>query len=375
MVSVARKNLLHDRLRFAIAVTGIVFAVVLITIQAGMFLRFLTNASVVIDHIDVDLWVTSKDLKNYDFGRPNDRRKLFQVRSVDGVAWAEELVLAFSSWQRPDGGQESIEVVGYDPRSRIGAPWDVVVGDPGAVRGFDGVLVDERDTARLGRPRLGERIDIRGHRARVIGFTRGAKNFTQSPYVFTSLENARRFTFFVGRDQVTYILVKVAPGVDVRSVQRAIRRTVPFVDVHTAREFSNLSRRYWMVLTGAGVALLASMLMALAIGTIIVAQTIYASTLEHLKEFGTLKAIGASDGFLYRIVLEQGLLAALVGYVAGMGVAWGVVRLLARGGLDVLLPPWMIAGIFVLTLAMCAGSSVVSIYRLTRLDPAQVFKS
>jgi len=373
MVSIARKNLVFDKLRFAIAIVGIVFAVVLITVQAGMFLRFLTNASILIDHIDADLWVTSKNLKNYDFGRPFDRRKYYQVLSVSGVEWAEEFLLGFSFWKRPDGGQESVEIVGYDPRSLVGGPWDVVAGDPRAVSGVDGILLDLADRARLGSPELGQRVEIRGYRARVVGFTRGAKNFTQSPYIFTSLENAHRFSF-IGPEQIAYVLVKVAAGEAIPEVQAAIRRSVPYVDVYTRREFSNLSRSYWMVSTGAGVALLSSMLMGLVIGTIIVGQTIYASTIEHLKEFGTLKAIGATNGYVYRIIMQQALIAAVIGYVLGLGVAQLLVRLLRGAGLDVLLPWPVVALIFVLTLLMCLTSSVLSIYRITKIDPALVFK-
>ncbi len=373
MVSIARKNLLHDRLRFGIAIVGIVFAVVLITIQAGMFLRFLTNASILIDHIDADLWVTSKNLKNYDFGRPFDRRKYYQVMSVSGVQWAEEFLLGFSFWKRPDGGQESVEIVGYDPRSLVGGPWQVVEGDPRAVVGQDGILLDVADRVRLGSPEIGQRVEIRGHRARVVGFTQGAKNFTQSPYIFTSLENAHRFSF-IPPTQVAYVLVKVAPGQSITAVQQAIRRSVPFVDVYTQREFSNLSRRYWMIQTGAGVALLASMLMGLVIGTIIVGQTIYASTIEHLKEFGTLKAIGASNGYVYRIIMQQALIAALIGYVLGLGMSRVLVRLLRGAGLDVLMPWPVVVIIFVVTLLMCLTSSILSIYRITKIDPALVFK-
>ena len=130
-----------------------------------------------------------------------------------------------------------------------------------------------------------------------------------------------------------------------------------------------------MINTGTGVALLAVALMGVVIGTVIVANTIYTSTTEHLKEFGTLKAIGASNWDLYAIIIEQALINSVIGFAVGMAVSYVVIQAMKQGHLPILLPVPVLVGIFVLTVMMCLWSSVLSISKVTRIDPAMVFKS
>jgi putative ABC transport system permease protein len=374
MVSIARKNLFRDKLRFVIALVGIQFAVVLITIQAGVFLRFLVNASVLIDHANADLWITARNLSNFEFGRPYSEKVFYEAQKVNGVQWAEKFILTFSLWKRPNGGQESVEVVGFNPETMNAAPWNVIEGNLYDVKYLDQVMVDEADLARLGNPRVGDYTEIRGHKVKIVGLTRGAKSFTQTPFVFTSYDTAVRLSYIL-RGQTVYILLKVAPGYTVPDVQHRLLAVLPDNDVYTRQEFSSKSRRYWMVSTGAGLALLASALMGLVIGTIIVGQTIYASTIEHSKEFGTLKAIGASNADIYMIIIKQALINSVIGFSTGMIIALGVIQLMRKGGLDVLMPWPLMVGIFFVTVAMCICSSFISIFKITRIDPALVFKS
>jgi putative ABC transport system permease protein len=147
------------------------------------------------------------------------------------------------------------------------------------------------------------------------------------------------------------------------------------VDVYTSPEFSKKTQDYWMINTGTGVALLAVALMGVVIGTVIVANTIYTSTTEHLKEFGTLKAIGASNWDLYAIIIEQALINSVIGFAMGMAISYVVIQAMKQGHLPILLPLPVLVGIFVLTVMMCLWSSLLSISKVTRIDPAMVFKS
>jgi putative ABC transport system permease protein len=374
MVSIARKNLFHDKVRFAVAVAGITFAVVLITIQTGVYLAFLANASVLIDHTEADLWVTAHGLENFDFGRPFSEKKLYEVEEVPGVLWAEKYFLAFGYWKTPTGSQETVQMVGFNPETMVGAPWNIVRGNPQDVKYFNSIFYDEAETNRLGNLPIGAETEINSHRVRVVGITRGARSFIQSPYIFTSFKNALNLSF-VSRGNTVYILVKVAPGHSVAEVRQRLKETLKDVDVYTSREFSKKTRDYWMINTGTGVALLSVALMGLVIGTVIVANTIYTSTTEHLKEFGTLKAVGASNRDLYKIIIEQALINSVIGYGMGMVVSYGVIQIMRKGNLQVLLPWPVLVGIYVLTVLMCLWSSTLSIYKVTKIDPALVFKS
>jgi len=170
------------------------------------------------------------------------------------------------------------------------------------------------------------------------------------------------------------VLVKVVPGVSVSQVQQAIPQQVRDVEAFTSTQFSRMTQIYWMFTTGAGVAVLLAAALGLIVGFVVVAQTIYATTMDHLKEFGTLKAMGAPNSYVYKVIITQAGISALLGYGLGMFVSFFVVRASQSGGAAILLPWQMAVGIFFLTVLMCVGAALVSINKVTRLDPAMVFK-
>ncbi len=373
MPPLARRNLFHDKVRLAVTLTGIVFAVVLIVVELGLFVGFTVTTSSLIDNAGVDLWVTSKHVPYVELGAPFSERKLYQVKAVPGVAKAEKFINRWTEWKRPDGRRESVQVVGFNPDAPLGGPWNLVAGSVDDLKTPDAIMVDELYQQKLGVTRLGEVFEINGHRARVVGFTRGIRAFTTSPYIFTTFKRAQDYAR-VPADQTIYILVKTAPGTDLEQVRRDILGRVKDVEVYTSRQFSRMTQSYWMFTTGAGVAVLLAAALGLVVGFVVVAQTIYATTVDHLREFGTLKAMGAPNSYVYRVIIHQATLSAVMGYVLGMFVSVFVVRASQHGGAAILLPWPMAVGMFFLTLLMCIGAAMVSINKVTRLDPALVFK-
>src|SRR5262249_19433138 len=205
------------------------------------------------------------------------------------------------------------------------------------------------------------------------GFTRGIRSFTTSPYVFTSFKSAQNYAS-IAEDQTVFILVKGDGTAPADVVRERLLARIKDVDVATTSTFSNMTRFYWMFTTGAGVAVLLAALLGLVVGVVVVAQTLYATTMVHLKEYGTLKAMGANNGYLSRVILQQAVISAVIGYVLAMGVSWFVVRGSVKGGAAILLP-WPVAvGMLGLTVVMCTTAAFVSINKVTRLDPATVFK-
>src|SRR5215469_3765025 len=311
MALLARRNLFHDRVRFAVTLTGIVFALVLISIQFGLFLGFMTTTSNNIDRSKADLWIVFHGVGYFDTGRMFSERKFYEVLSVPGVEQAEKYIQNFAYWKKPDGGVENVQVIGFHPGSGLGEPWNVVEGRVLDVKLEDGVIVDELYKEKLGVSKIGDRVEIGDHRARVVGFTRGIRSFTTSPFVYTSFKNALNYNALnytrpeAREDQLAYILVTVAPGVRSREVLESLRARLTDVDIYTREEFSRRTRFYWMFTTGAGLAVLTAALMGLVVGVAVVAQTIYAATMDHIREYGTLKAMGATNGYLYRVLIEQ----------------------------------------------------------------------
>src|SRR5579872_543459 len=373
MPPLARRNLFHDKVRLTVTLTGIVFSVVLIVVQLGLFLGFTTATSNLIDHSGADLWITSKNVPYVEQGVAFSERKLNQVRAVPGVADAQKIIAHWTQWKRHDGGQESVQIVGINVDDQFERPWNLVEGRVEDLKSPDAVIMDELYKQKLGVTRVGEVFEIGGHRARVVGFTNGIRSFTTSPYVFTTFKNAQNFTA-LRDDQTMFILVKVAPGVDWRQVRAGILANVKDVDVFTRSQFSRMTTFYWMLTTGAGVAVLIAAVLGLVVGFVVVGQTIYATTVDHIREFGILKAMGAPNSYVYKVIMKQAAISAVIGYALGMIVSGFVVHASQAGGAAILMPPSMAGGMFFVTLLMCVGAALVSINKVTRIDPAMVFK-
>ena len=175
-------------------------------------------------------------------------------------------------------------------------------------------------------------------------------------------------------DQTLYLLARVQPGLDAAAVAERLRATLTDVDVVTADDWRVSQEHYWMFGTGAGITVLIAAALGLIVGVVVVAQTIYAATVDHIREYGTLKAMGATNGYLYRVILQQAAISAVAGYGIGIAVALGASRASQAGTTAIILEAPLATALFALTLVMCLGASLVSINKVTTLDPAMVFK-
>lgn len=373
MPSLARRNLLHDRVRLVVTLTGIVFAVVLSAIQLGLFVGFQRATSDVIRHSGADLWLMSRGVTHLESAVPFSERKLHDVLATPGVAAAQKHVTRFAQWKKPDGGQEGVMLVGLDLAGDMSWPWNVDAGSLAALVEPDAVIVDALYLDKLGIRGIGEAVEIGGHRARVVGLTRGIRTFTTSPAVFTSFKHAQDFGG-LAEDQTDFLLARVAPGADASAVAEALRGRVADVDVVTADDWRIRQERYWMFGTGAGITVLIAAALGLLVGVVVVAQTIYAATVDHIREYGTLKAMGATNAYLYRVILQQAAMSAVAGYAVGIAIALVASRGSLKGTTAIIVEAPLAVALFLLTLVMCLGASVVSINKVTRLDPALVFK-
>lgn len=371
--TLARRNLTHDRVRLFVTLTGVIFAVVLIAVQMGLFVGFTKAITDVIDHSTADVWVASHGLQNFDVAASLHAGMLHQVLAVPGVDQAERLIVDFSNWRKPSGGEEFVEVIGYDMYTGMSAPWNVVEGNLSSLSASNTVFVDQTDLAKLGIRGVGDEVEISGQRARVVGLTKGIRSFTTSPYVFTSLKNALNYCR-MGEGQATYILAKAETGVTPAELKARIAGQIVDVDVYTTKELSKKTEHYWMFSTGAGLALLIAAALGLIVGTVIVAQTLYATTMDHLPEFGTLRAMGAPNSYIYRIIIGQAIMSGVAGYGFGLGISLGIIHFADLGGASIILPWPLAAALFFLTIGMCVGASFVSIQKVTWIDPAMVFK-
>ena len=369
----AWRNLAHDRSRFVVTLVGIVFAVVLIAMQIGLFLGFSDATTVIVRHTHADFWVVARGAQNFEISLPLKERELYLARSVPGVAQAERLLVQFVPWKKPGGGDESIILVGFDLNSGLAGPWNLVAGRLEDLRQPDGVMVDRVYMEKLGIASTGTDLEINGMRARVVGLTQGIRSFTTSPWVFASFRTAQGFSR-LAEDQSNYVIGTFAPGVDPVAVRAALAQALPRSDVYLSADFAARTRDYWMFTTGAGASVLVSALLGLLVGSVIVAQVLYATTVDHLTEFGTLSAMGAPRDFIYKVILGQAAISATLGHVPGIALALLLAEASALSAAVVLVPWELAIGLYGVTLAMCMLASLISIRKAMGIDPAMVFQ-
>jgi putative ABC transport system permease protein len=370
--TLAFRNLFHDRLRFIATVIGIVFSIVLVTVQLGLYLGFGRIVTTMIDHAAADLWIMPPGTKCFEDPSTLDERARFQALSINGVAQAAPVVIGYADWRIPAGGTFPIFIVGSDLREGGLLPWNVVDGSIEALAIPGAVAVDRSYFDRLGVDGIGANAEIRGQKVEVRAVTNGIRSFTTTPYVFTTLDRARAFTG-IAVNKATYFLVRVAPGADVESVRRRLKANLADVDVLTTAEFRDRSRSFWLFGTGAGFALFAGALLGMIVGTVIVAQTLYSSTKDHINEFATLRAIGSSSLYIHKVIICQALISAVIGFCFAAAIGVIVVAATADTALPIVMTPALSLVLFLLTLLMCVISAVAAIVHVTRIDPVMVF--
>jgi putative ABC transport system permease protein len=368
----ASRNLLHDRLRFVATVVGIVFSIVLVTVQLGLYLGFGRMVTTMIDHASADLWIMPAGTKCFEDPSLVDERKRFQALSINGVAQAIPVVIGFADWKIPAGGTTPVFVVGSDLRAGGLLPWNVVEGSIEALSIPGAIAVDQSYFERLGINGIGASAEIREHKVEVRAVTKGIRSFTTTPYVFTALDRARAYTG-VSPSKATYFLVRLAPDADRESVRQRLKANLTDVDVLTSAEFRDRSRSFWLFGTGAGAALFAGALLGIIVGTVIVAQTLYSSTKDHLNEFATLRAMGSSSVYIHKVIICQALINAIIGFALAAGIGVIVVAATADSALPIVMTPGLTLVLLVLTVAMCVLSAIAAIVQVTRIDPAMVF--
>jgi putative ABC transport system permease protein len=369
----AWRNLVAERGRLLVTLAGVAFSVVLMGAQLALLLAFARAASNLVDHSDADLWITQPGTSNVDIAAGMDLARRHQALAVPGVAAVDPYMVQFAFWRRPDGGTESVIIAGFDLATGRGGPWNLVEGRVDDLAMADAVIVDRLFLDKLGIGKLGDTVEINNRRARLVGISHGIRTFTQSPYVFTSHHRAQAYTFF-RPDQTTYLLVKLEAGADRDAVQAALAERLAPAKVWTREAFARQTQRYWLISTGAGSALLLAASLGLVVGVVIVGQTLYATTVDRIAEYATLRAMGAPGPYLYSVILRQSAIAALAGYLLGamgvLAIAW--IQRDATAALA--LSPWLMALLALLTALMCALGALISIRRVTRLDPSEVFR-
>jgi putative ABC transport system permease protein len=374
-------QLKKEKLRFAVALAGVGFAVILILMQLGFRESMFGSAVRYHETFRFDIALISPETPFIVAPRSFSERRLFQARSLPGVRSVSPVQLAQGFWKNPYRfSARQIYVVGIR-----------TADDPLAIPGLSPLLerITREDVVlydRAGRPEFGdvaarfdagERVsaELNHRRIDVGGIFELGTSFGIDGSVLTSDVNFLRIFPNRERGVIDLGLIRLEPGVDPQRAAAALRELLPQdVLVLTKAEFIARERNYWSATTPVGYVFGFGVIVGVMVGGIIVYQILFADVSDHLAEYATLKAMGYSNGFLSRVVLEQAVILAVLGYLPGFAIA---LYLYQTAGAATRLPLHMTLeralAVLALTIAMCAVSALIALRKLRAADPADVF--
>jgi putative ABC transport system permease protein len=372
-MKLAWHNLIHDRLRFLVTVIGIAFAVFLMVFQGSLLAGFLRAAGKGIDTTDSDIWITARGVDCFEFATPLPKRFRDIALGVRGVDSVKRMVVGYAAWKKPSGRSQLVLLIGAEPG--VGERFPIPrYNQPGLVIIPEALLVDQSNVDTLEVTATPIDLEVNHARAKAVNVISEFSSFFGAPYVFTEYNDGVRY-LGLNSEETFYLIVRVRDGYEVDNVKQALRSELPEADIWRRDEFSQRARTFWVMKTGAGGALLTAAFLGFLVGLVVVSQNIYATTMENLEEFATLKAIGASRRYIRRVVLAQALASGLVGSLVGLIAVYPATRAI-RGTIAWIYTPWWLPALMIgMGLLMCAMASVLSIRKALAVEPAKVFRA
>lgn len=378
MLDLALKMLLGDRAKYVMLISGLTFATLLMTEQAAIFCGIMQWSSSTLDNVGAPIWVVDPMVEQINDTEAMRDTDLHRVRSVEGVAWAAPFYQGSVRARMSDGSFKFVQLIGIDSTTFAGAPRELFKGRLDELRLPNTVLIDEYGTKKLSRNSakpvgLGDVFEINDKEARVVGVFRAKLAFSGNPYLVTTYDQAVQYAPNT-RKMLSCVLVGAQPGQDVAAVARRISATTG-LKAYTRHEFMWLTIWWYIRNTGIPIAFGGTVLLGFVVGVAISSQTFYSFVLENLRNLGALKAMGASDAVLSRMVLLQTVTVGVIGYGCGVGLAMLFGTILLRNGTPPFYLPWQLPLITLgAVLFICWLAASLGIRKIRTLEPAMVFR-
>jgi putative ABC transport system permease protein len=376
---VAWKMLTGNRGKYFAIIMGVTFGAFLITQQASVFcgLMLLTTSQIK-DIEGAEIWVMDKNMQYVDDIKPMADNELWRVRGVTGVDWAVRMYKGITRARLQDGKFQQMIMIGLDDATLVGAPRHMLVGSLDDLRRPDAVIMDEAGFHQLWpgeKPAPGKAFEMNDHRAVVVGICQSRKTFMTFPIIYTRYSQAVGFVP-MERKVLSFVLANPAPGYTAEQVCRRIE-TETDLQAQTRDQFTWTTIWYYFRKTGIPFNFFTTVLLGFIVGAAICGQTFYMFTLENLKQFGALKAMGARNLQLIGMILLQALIVGFIGFCLGVGsvaLLFGEFIMKKTDKLAFYMPWQIVAGAGAAIAVMVLVSSFFSIWRVIVLEPAVVFK-
>jgi putative ABC transport system permease protein len=387
-------TLLHQRMRTLISLAGVAFAVILIFMQLGFLGAVERTATQLYDHLDFDLILVSSEYIDLMRSGSFPRRRLAQAHAVTGVERALPLTTGPGLWRDPrPRSHPAMEPRRWNILTLGVQPADVALVFKNAERGMfrdrtelgalqtaigrlDVLLIDRQSRPEFGTAddlRPGSVFELNERRVELAGKFEIGTGFGYNGLLLASEETLTRVTGR-GSERITFGLVKLAPGVDPVAVKQRMHEEFGDARAYTRDEINAQETKFWIETTAVGRFFRLGVAIALVVGVIFVYQMIAADIRNHLSEYATFKAMGYRQGFLFRVVLWQANLLALVGFFPGLLASLGFYELTREGArIPIGMTASRMVSVLVLTLVMCLCSGLLAVRKLRSADPADLF--
>lgn len=369
MLFLARKNLFEQPLRLLFSILGVGLSVMLILVMWAILEGVVGQAGTYVRNTDAQIWVVQKGFTDIAHGFsvvPSSLRR--PLARIPGVKSANPITGARSDIPTPEGGKESLSVIGYDTKSGVGGPWDFATD---AALPKRGQLVVDETFAETNGLEVGDELKTPDRPREVVALSAGTNQFTNQ-LAFGELRDVKHLVRL--RDDVNFFALQVGPGA-IDAVQAAVRRRFPFVTPFAKDTFVANNERE--IKEGFQPILFVMVGIAFFVGLAIVGLTMYTATTEKAREYGVLSAIGANRRDLGGVIIRQAAITTGLGFAMGcllvVPAGWLIGQLAPKTELDY--PGWL----FVITagaaVLMALAASYLPVRRLARLDPAAVFRA
>jgi len=375
---IAMQMLTGDRAKYLGLIFAIAFASFLMSHQTAIFCGLMNRTrSQILDVADASIWVMDPKTQYGDETKALTDQDLFRIRGVEGVQWATPLYKGLSRAKAADGRFRAVFLMGVDDSSLAGAPRDLALGSIEALHQPESIAIDRVGFHYFfpGEPlQLGRLLDLNDRQVKIVAIVNSRAPFQNLPVVYSRFTLARNF---VGRERnlMSFVLAEPKPGFSVDDVSRRIQASTGLKAL-SGHQFGWDTIWWYITNTGIPINFGITVAIALVVGTVVAGQTFYLFTIENLKQFGALKAIGVTNLRLMGMILLQALTVGFIGYCLGMAMTAGFFEA-TKNNLDLRgfrLLPEIMAGTAVTVLSIVILASAVSIRRVMVLEPAVVFR-
>ncbi len=378
MTDVALQMLYGDRSKYALLISGIAFSVVLMAQGLAMLIGIIGFSSATLDNIRAPIWVVMPTVEQADDVQPMKDTDVDRVRSVAGVAWAAPLSMGNAQGRVTSTGvSKSVTVVAVDSATLAGLPRRVLSGNLMDIRRANAVIIDEVTAENFGSPEkpleLGDVFEMNDKRAEVVAIVRIKEGQGGSGIVFTTLDRARVYVPNQ-RKMVTQVLAGPQPGLSASEVAARIAAETRLQAV-TEEKFGELSRQW--IIENTPIPLVFGIIVAFGflVGVVVCGQLFYDFILANSGNLGALKAMGATSWRLTRMTVLQALVVGKTGYGIGMGALGLIFLNIPEGKAPLVMNLQVAAAVLGAVLLIVAIASLLGIHRLSRIEPASVFRS